>query len=123
MTPSLPAEPGGPAGRGRGPGGRPAIPGPVCRPPIISEDEGALCAARQHQALPRDFTDEQQKQLAEAITTVILANFETDEGAVLIALEPVEKAEWSEKVVVPEVTEREHLLLKVPNYRKEGDQP
>jgi 4-oxalocrotonate tautomerase len=65
---------------------------------------------------PRDFTDEQKQQLAEAITTVIAENFEIYEGAISIALEPVAEPDWNETVVVPEITGREHLLIKAPNY-------
>jgi 4-oxalocrotonate tautomerase len=68
---------------------------------------------------PRDFTDEQKKAVAEAITTVVLQNFDTYEGAVSIALEPVAKPDWNETVVVPEITGRAHLLVKAPNYGKQ----
>ncbi|GAA3747381.1 tautomerase family protein [Salinactinospora qingdaonensis] len=66
---------------------------------------------------PREFTEEQRQRLSEQITQLILDNFDTYEGAVSIALEPVAKADWKETVVGPEITERQHLLLKAPNYR------
>ena len=66
---------------------------------------------------PKDFTDEQRQRLAEAITSVVVRHFGTYDGAVSIALEPVAQDEWQEKVLVPEIREREHLLLKAPHYR------
>ncbi|MGJ7905990.1 tautomerase family protein [Actinopolyspora sp. H202] len=68
---------------------------------------------------PRNFTYQEQQRLAAEITALVLENFDTHEDAVSIALEPVEKPEWHEKVVVPEVTERAELLIKAPNYRKQ----
>lgn len=68
---------------------------------------------------PRDFTSEQKKQLAEALTMVVTEHFDTYEGAVSIALEPVAVHDWNEAVTVPETTERQHLLIKEPNYRND----
>ncbi|THV42209.1 tautomerase family protein [Glycomyces buryatensis] len=65
---------------------------------------------------PRDFTAEQRERLSEAVTTVVAKHLDTPRGAVSIALEPVPEAEWSDTVVVPEITGREHLLIKTPNY-------
>ncbi|MGW8970541.1 tautomerase PptA [Streptomyces platensis] len=66
---------------------------------------------------PVDFTDEQKKQLAEQVTTVVMEHFGVYEGAVSIALEPVVKPGWNETVYVPEITGRQHLLIKTPSYR------
>lgn len=66
---------------------------------------------------PRDFTDAQREQLAAALTRVVLDHFDTYDGAVSIALEPVAKPDWGERVVAPEITERAHLLIKAPQYR------
>lgn len=65
----------------------------------------------------RDFTDQQKERLAKALTTVVLENFDTYEGAVSIALVPVPEPDWHQAVVVPEITGRAHLLIKTPNYR------
>lgn len=66
---------------------------------------------------PRNFTDQQKKHLAEAITTVVMEHFDIYEGAVSIALEPVAEPDWNETVDSPEITGRQHLLIKAPNYR------
>ncbi|MFF7234070.1 4-oxalocrotonate tautomerase [Streptomyces sp. 2333.5] len=66
---------------------------------------------------PVDFTDEQKNQLAEAVTTVVMEHFGVYEGAVSIALEPVAESGWNEAVYVPEITGRQQLLIKAPNYR------
>lgn len=63
----------------------------------------------------RDFTDEQKKHLAEAITQAITEHFDIHEGAVSIALEPVAEPDWNETVHAPEITAREHLLIKAPS--------
>ncbi|GGV24571.1 hypothetical protein GCM10010495_45220 [Kitasatospora herbaricolor] len=64
----------------------------------------------------RDFTDEQKRQLAEAISSVIEKHFNTYEGAVSVALESLPAADWDEAVYGPEITGREHLLIQGPNY-------
>ncbi|KPC62532.1 tautomerase family protein [Streptomyces chattanoogensis] len=66
---------------------------------------------------PVDFTDEQKKQLAETVTAFVTEHFGVHEGAVSIALEPVAEPGWNETVYVPEITGRQHLLIKAPNYR------
>ena len=66
---------------------------------------------------PREFTDEERTRLSDAITEVILDHFDTYEGAVSIALEPVAKADWKDAVVESEITGHEHQLLKPPNYQ------
>lgn len=65
---------------------------------------------------PRNFTAEQEKRLAQAITTAVLENFDTHDGAVSIVREPVAKADWNEAVTASELTECEHSLIKKPNY-------
>lgn len=67
---------------------------------------------------PRDFTEEQKQRMADEVTRTVLANFDTHEGAVSVSLEPVDRSEWDETVVAAEITGREHLLIKAPNYRK-----
>ncbi|MFI6444195.1 tautomerase family protein [Kitasatospora sp. NPDC050543] len=69
------------------------------------------------QHFPRDFTDEQQERLAEALTTVVMEHFDVYEGAVSIALEPVAAPDWDAVVVTPEITARPDLLIKAPHYR------
>lgn len=65
---------------------------------------------------PQDFTEQQQRQLAAAITEVITHHFGVIEGAVSVAVEPVEPADWNDAVYGPEIAARQHLLIKRPDY-------
>jgi 4-oxalocrotonate tautomerase len=71
---------------------------------------------------PRDLTGEQKRRLAETITAVVSESFVVPRGAVSIALEPVAETDWNETVVVPEITGREHTLIKAPNYRSDSQE-
>ncbi|MGW7230894.1 hypothetical protein [Streptomyces cyaneofuscatus] len=42
--------------------------------------------------------------------------FRCDEGVISVALEPVEKEVWNERVYLPEIVQRKDLLHKTPNY-------
>ncbi|MGR3937947.1 tautomerase PptA [Streptomyces sp. BRA346] len=64
---------------------------------------------------PRDVGDQQRKQLAEELTALVVRHFEVPESAVSIALEQVDQSSWNDAVIVPEIIEREHLLIKAPN--------
>jgi 4-oxalocrotonate tautomerase len=66
---------------------------------------------------PRDFTDEQKQRLADAITAVVTDHFDTYDGAVSIALEPVTADDWDRAVLVPDIQGRAGLLIKKPDYR------
>nr|WP_155074185.1 tautomerase family protein [Streptomyces taklimakanensis] len=66
---------------------------------------------------PKEFTDEQKRRLAAALTAVVTEHFGTDDGAVSIALRPVDRQEWNDRVVDHEITGREHRLIKEPRYR------
>ncbi|MDH6577352.1 tautomerase family protein [Kitasatospora sp. MAP5-34] len=65
---------------------------------------------------PTPVTDEQEARLVAALTETLRENLGCDEGAVSIALEPVEPADWNEKVYTREIIDRRHLLRKLPNY-------
>ncbi|UQA91325.1 tautomerase PptA [Streptomyces halobius] len=65
---------------------------------------------------PKDFTEEQKQRLSEALADVVIRHFDVPDGAVSIALEPVPQSAWSDAVVVPEITGRQDLLIKEPNY-------
>ncbi|HEX5541136.1 MAG TPA: tautomerase family protein [Micromonospora sp.] len=67
----------------------------------------------------RDFTDQEKERLAKAVTAAVLENFDTYEGAISVALEPIAESDWQEAVFVPEITGRAHLLIKAPNYQAE----
>ncbi len=59
---------------------------------------------------------DQQTELAIALTQVITNIVHCDEGAVSIALEPIEKELWNEQVYIPEIINRRELLCKTPTY-------
>jgi 4-oxalocrotonate tautomerase len=67
---------------------------------------------------PRSFTAQEKRSLANALTEVVTKHFDTYEGAVSIALEPVDQNDWNASVYEPEITERSHLLIKVPEYNQ-----
>ncbi|MYT27379.1 MULTISPECIES: hypothetical protein [unclassified Streptomyces] len=49
----------------------------------------------------------------------VTEHFHAYDGAVSIALEPVAAHDWLDTVYGPEVTGRQHLLIKEPNYRND----
>jgi len=65
---------------------------------------------------PVPLSDEQQSELVAAVTKAMTKAFGCDEGAVSIALEPIDKEVWNEKVYLPEIVNRRDILGKVPNY-------
>ncbi|GAA2149102.1 hypothetical protein GCM10009760_41920 [Kitasatospora kazusensis] len=65
---------------------------------------------------PTPISDEQEARLVAALTEALRENLGCDEGAVSIALEPIEPADWHEKVYAPEILDRRELLRKLPSY-------
>jgi thioesterase domain-containing protein/phenylpyruvate tautomerase PptA (4-oxalocrotonate tautomerase family) len=65
---------------------------------------------------PVPLTGEQRTVLVTAITDAVRNAFDCDEDVISIALEPVAKELWNERVYVPEVVDRKELLCKSPNY-------
>lgn len=67
-----------------------------------------------HFPVPLD--EERQARLVEQVTRAVRDAFGCDEGVISIALEPVEKETWNERVYQPEIVGRRDLLRKLPNY-------
>jgi 4-oxalocrotonate tautomerase len=65
---------------------------------------------------PTPLTDTQEAELVTKLTEAVTTAFGVDEGAISIALEPVDKEVWNEQVYVPEIVNRKSLLRKSPNY-------
>jgi phenylpyruvate tautomerase PptA (4-oxalocrotonate tautomerase family) len=65
---------------------------------------------------PTPLSEQQQSELVAAITQAVKSAFKCDEGVISIALEPVDKQVWNERVYVPEIVNRKDLLRKTPNY-------
>ncbi|MFD3516402.1 tautomerase family protein [Streptomyces sp. NPDC058657] len=67
---------------------------------------------------PKTFTQDQERELADALTTLIAARFGTSPGAVSIALEAVDPKDWQTSVYAPEIDGRSSTLLKYPDYEQ-----
>jgi 4-oxalocrotonate tautomerase len=65
---------------------------------------------------PRTFTEAERAELVTALTHTVTQVFGVEEGAVSIAVEPVEPSRWIERVHTPEIDAKAHLLWKQPNY-------
>ena len=65
---------------------------------------------------PIEVTEDQKTSQVTALTKALQDNLGCSEGAVSIALEGIEPADWKEKVYNPEIVGRSDLLLKQPNY-------
>jgi 4-oxalocrotonate tautomerase len=65
---------------------------------------------------PVPLDEQQQSELVTAITSAVKTAFRCDEGVISIALEPVAKEAWNERVYEPEIVQRKELLRKTPNY-------
>jgi 4-oxalocrotonate tautomerase len=61
-------------------------------------------------------TDEQKRRLTEAITRDVIDIFNTKDEAVTVAIEEVEKSDWTEKVYVPDIQNKWDTLYKRPGY-------
>jgi 4-oxalocrotonate tautomerase len=67
---------------------------------------------------PKNFTRAQERELADALTTLIAERFGTSPGAVSISLEAVDPKEWQTSVYAPEIEGRSATLLKYPDYEQ-----
>jgi amino acid adenylation domain-containing protein len=65
---------------------------------------------------PVALTEEQQAELVARVTEAVKSAFSCDEGVISIALEPVEKEVWNDRVYIPEIVSRKDLLCKSPSY-------
>lgn len=65
---------------------------------------------------PVALSEEQQAELAAAITQAVKTALRCDEGVISISLEPIAKEAWNERVYTPEILNRQELLIKKPSY-------
>lgn len=65
---------------------------------------------------PKPLDEQRKSELVAAVTGAVRQAFGVEEDVISIALEPVDEAVWDEQVYRPEIVDRRHLLLKVPNY-------
>jgi phenylpyruvate tautomerase PptA (4-oxalocrotonate tautomerase family) len=66
--------------------------------------------------VPLPLTTERELELVAAVSSAVAHAFDIDEGAVSVALEPVPREAWHERVYQPEILHRKELLRKSPNY-------
>lgn len=67
-----------------------------------------------HFPVPLD--DQRRSALVAALTTAVTEALGCAENVVSIALEPVDPADWQERVYQPEIVARAALLCKRPDY-------
>ncbi|PWS29762.1 tautomerase family protein [Pedobacter paludis] len=61
-------------------------------------------------------TDEEKRNLSEAITEAVKVSVGADEANITISVEDVEKADWVEKVNKPDIIGHWDQLYKKPGY-------
>lgn len=61
-------------------------------------------------------TNEQKAHLAQAITDAVVASLDGSEASVSVAIQDVEKENWTEQVYKPEIMANPELLFKKPGY-------
>jgi 4-oxalocrotonate tautomerase len=61
-------------------------------------------------------SEEQKKQLAEAIAKNVMEIAKCEERVVSVAFEEIESHEWAEKVYRPDILNNEANLYKKPGY-------
>lgn len=65
---------------------------------------------------PIQLSIEQKNELIQRLTQSIQDVFGCPENVISIALEPINKELWQEKVYIPEIKQKSSLLCKIPNY-------
>ena len=61
-------------------------------------------------------TEEQKKNLAEAITKDVVSIAKCEEKSVSVAIEEISPDEWAEKVYKPDIISSRNKLYKKPGY-------
>ncbi len=61
-------------------------------------------------------SEQQKRQLADAIVKDVVAIVGGSEGSVSVAIEEISPADWTEKVYKPEIQKNWDRLYKKPNY-------
>ena len=61
-------------------------------------------------------TEEQKKNLAEAITKDVVSIVKCEEKSVSVAIEEISPDEWAEKVYKPDIISSRNKLYKKPGY-------
>lgn len=61
-------------------------------------------------------TEEQKRQLVDAVSKSVVEITEAPDSAVSIAIEEIAKEDWPEKVYTPDIVEKKGTLYKEPGY-------
>jgi len=62
-------------------------------------------------------SEQEKKQLADAIVKDVVAYAKCDESSVSVAIEEIKSADWAEKVYKPDILNKQDKLYKKPGYR------
>lgn len=62
-------------------------------------------------------SEEQKKNLVKDITTAVSKNLDSNESAISIAIEEVQKEKWAKEVYKKDIIDNREKLYKEPGYR------
>ena len=61
-------------------------------------------------------SEQEKKQLADAIVKDVVTYAKCDEGSVSVAIEEIKPADWAEKVYKPDIVNKKDSLYRKPGY-------
>jgi 4-oxalocrotonate tautomerase len=61
-------------------------------------------------------SEQEKKQLADAIVKDVVTYAKCDESSVSVAIEEIKPADWAEKVYKPDILDKQEKLYKKPGY-------
>lgn len=62
-------------------------------------------------------TDEQKQELSKKLEEALVSVLNANPDSISIAIEDIEPSEWVDKIVKPEIKEKEAILTKKPGYK------
>lgn len=62
-------------------------------------------------------SEQEKKQLADAIVKDVVTYAKCDESSVSVAIEEIKSSDWAEKVYKPDIIDKADTLYKKPGYR------
>ena len=62
-------------------------------------------------------SEQEKKQLADAIVKNVVTYAKCDESSVSVAIEEIESSDWAEKVYKPDILNKQDKLYRKPGYR------
>lgn len=62
-------------------------------------------------------SDQQKKELADEIVKTLMSKLGNSEDSISVAIEDVNKEDWTEKVYKPEIEGKQDTLFKKPGYK------